>query len=352
MIGDVAAERIDLKRLSRTDVVNSLRVGLHAINEAFLKYAGFPLWSSDLFASGDFLSGSAKWFFDLSSVSDEDFVKKKSSVGDVDLQVDGAAMSIIDGFLGSISAGTKVGNLKFVGFKYAVDQFISLWETDFGQNVQIDFELVEYVGGKPTPWSTFSHSSAWEDLEQGIKGVASKYLMRALTARNSKDLILLKGKKQVPTKVHSTEYVASLKGIRNRLQPVMDGDTHRHIDGLPVYTEVPSVGAKYFTDMDVFFNILFDTNPTDQDLKDVNSFVGMIEITKKYVKDRGEQKRILDRFIEILFGKGAQGLYRGRVGRLQDFREKSVILRYICRELGFNWNQYLPMIKSYYRAYK
>jgi len=76
--------------------------------------------------------------------------------------------------------------------------------------------------------------------------------------------------------------------------------------------------------MDVFFSILFDAQPTDADLKDVNSFVGMINITKKYIKDRSEQQKIVDRFAEILFGAGAQGIYRGREGRLLDFRDKTV----------------------------
>jgi len=352
VLNGIPAERVDLKKLSRTEVVNSLRIGLNAINDAFAKYAGFPLWSSDLFTSGDFLSGSAKWFFDLTSIDDERFKKVKSSVGDVDLQVDGAAQKIIEAFLNSLGTGTKLGTLEYIGNKYSADQYITLWSTDFGQTVQIDFELVEYAGGKPTPWSTFSHSSAWEDLELGIKGAFAKFYMRALTARSTKDIILLKGKKQVPTKTQSTEYVASLKGIRTRLQPVMDGDVHRHLDGLPVYTELPSAGAKYFTDMDVFFSILFDAQPTDADLKDVNSFVGMINITKKYIKDRSEQQKIVDRFAEILFGAGAQGIYRGREGRLLDFRDKTVALRYICKELGLKWDQYLPMIRSYYRSYK
>lgn len=352
VLNGIPAERINLKRVSRTEVVNSLKLGLNTINDEFTKYAGFPLWSSELFSSGDFLSGSSKWFFDLSSIDDIKFTEKKPTVGDVDLQVDGAAEDFVKGFLIQLKPGTVFSTLEYIGHKYSAEQYITLWKTDFGQTVQIDFELVEYINGKPTPWSTFSHSSAWNDLELGIKGVFSKYLLRSLTAKSSKDIILLKGKKQVPIKTHSTDYVASLKGIRNRIQPVMDGSSQRYLENLPVYTEIPSASAKYFTDMEIFFNILFGVKPTDTDLKDVNSFIGMIEIIKRYIKDRNEQQKILNKFVELLFGSDAQSLYRGRAGRLQDFREKTVALRYICKELNFSWTQYLTTIKTYYRAYK
>jgi hypothetical protein len=351
-IGDISAERIDLRKINREKAVKSFEASLLEINTAFQKMPGLPLWSKETLDSLDFLSGSAKHFFDLASIPTNDFVSVKPSVGDIDTKVDGAMADLIEVFLKK-STNKVFGTLKLIGYKKSGDQFITLWQSkDLGINVQVDLELVEFVNGRPTKWSSFSHSSSWDDMKSGIKGVFAKYGHRALAGRTAQPIILLKGKKQTPTKVNASQYTASLKGIRQRIQPVFDPDgKHQMINGLPVYTEIPSKGALFYNDLDVFFSLLFDGRKgTEQDLKDLESFVGIITLLKKYVTNGKEIVQFIERFAELLWGKGAQGLYRGN--RLMDFREKSAAFRLLCSELKYSTKPFLSMIRTYYRGYK
>ena len=344
------AERMDLKKVSRQTMVKSIRTGLKAINAAFEKFSGLPLWDSSLINTGDFLSGSTKAFFDLSSIDDDEFVKYKPSVGDIDLMIDGNMATIAREFLDKTPHGAQFDTLKFIGYKASGDQWITLWETDFGQSVQIDLEHAEFIGGKPSPWSVFSHSSAWEDMQNGIKGVFQKQLFRSLAAKDSKDIIVLKGKKQVPKQVVSSDYTASTKGVRKRIQPILDNSGKQtYMDGLPVYTELPSKGAEYYTDFEIIFSILFSgAKPTPKEIQEMESFGGMIGLINRYLKS-AEKQKVLDRFMEILFGKGAQNLYRS--DKLRDFREKTTAVRVICKEFGISWKKYLPLIKQNYKNY-
>lgn len=356
IIGDVAAKRIDLSKYERENVVRTIEKGLKSINAAFEKFSGFPLWSKELLASLDYLSGSAKHFFDVQKIGTEKFVQHKSSVGDIDTMIDGAAAPILKEFLDKTRPGSLFGTLEYVGYKSSGDQYISLWlakELD-DLPVQIDLELVDYAGGVPTEWSQFSHSSAWDDMEMGIKGAAHKLLYRSITAKSQREAIVLKGKKKTPKKMVVTDYAASLKGVRKRIQPVLDDNGNQLIqDGLPVFNDLPSKDAEYYNDYETVFSILFNSKkkPSVDDIKNIMSFRGLLTLMRKYHSEN-EIKVIVDRFIEILFGKGAQGWYRGKEGRLKDFQEKTTVLRLLSQELGIRWEKYLPMIKSYYRSYR
>lgn len=356
VIGDVAAQRIDLSKYQREKVVATIEKGLNSINRSFEKFAGFPLWSRELLDSLDYLSGSAKHFFDVKSISSGEFVKHKPSVGDIDTMIDGAAAPILKDFLNSTKAGTVFDTLEYVGFKSSGDQYISLWKAKELDDlpIQVDLELVDYANGNPTQWSQFSHSSAWADMEMGIKGAAHKLLYRSITAKSQREAIVLKGKKRTPKKMVITDYAASLKGVRKRIQPVLDGNGNQLIqNGLPVFEELPSKDAEYYNDYETVFSILFDSKKkaSPDDIKNMMSFKGLLVLMRKYLS-RSEVKIIVDRFIEILFGKGAQGWYRGREGRLKDFQEKTTALRVLSQELGLKWERYLPTIRSYYKSYK
>ncbi len=57
--GVASAQKIDLQKIDRTEMVSLLSVGLDLINKAFEKRTGLPLWNDELFKSRKFLSGSA-----------------------------------------------------------------------------------------------------------------------------------------------------------------------------------------------------------------------------------------------------------------------------------------------------
>ena len=81
------ATRIDLTKVSRTNVVSKLLQSLAKINEAYKKKFKMEMWSKKAFNSLSFLSGSAKHFFDISTFKDDKFVDVKPTVGDIDLSL-------------------------------------------------------------------------------------------------------------------------------------------------------------------------------------------------------------------------------------------------------------------------
>lgn len=353
MIGDIAADRINLNNIPRKDIVKEIGSGLEAISKQFEEEHGLSLWNNTLLRSKEFLSGSSLHLFDLRGISDEDFTKHKPTVGDIDTQVDGNMKSTIDKFLKNLAAGTKVGPLVYVGAKPSGDQFITLWTVPaFGINVQIDMELVSFHNGKPTPWSSFSHGSAWEDLKLNIKGVFQKYLLRSFQARTAKDVIIqpktARGKEKV---IRKSEHAFSLKGLRVRMTPVLNAQGEQVFkNGMPVYTENDSATADYITDLDVLFASFFGVKGSKAEVDMMGSFAGLVALMKKYMT-KSEQKQVLDGFANVMFEKGAQGLVRG--DPRADYDTKMIAFKYIVNQLGLGKiEDYQPMIDTYYKSYK
>jgi len=350
-IGDVEAERIDLSKLDRRSIITRSGRTLKMVNLRFQKKYGVPIWNKELFDSKEFLSGSAFHFFNK-AIPDEVFRKYKNTVGDIDTQVDKAQEKQIKEFLDSI-VGQKFGYVSFVGYKTSAGQFITLWAFSSPKiNIQIDLELVDFAKGKPTEWSQFSHSSAWEDLEAGIKGVFQKYLLRALTTRTLRDIILLKGKKETPNKIKSTDLAFSVtQGLRVKIEPVMENGKHKMMDGLPVYKEIPTKQSTYVNDLKQMFEILFGVAPSAKDLKDFGSFVGGIQLAKQHFTAQ-ELGTLIYGFAYTLWGPGAQGLYRGDGER--DKNEKMVAFNKMVNVLHvpYDHTSIDRMRADYYKGYK
>jgi len=353
MIGDIAANRIELKNIDRQAVVKEVGAGLQAITKQFEAEHGLPLWNDALLKSKEFLSGSSLHLFDTRGISDEDFTKHKPTVGDIDTQVDGNMKAMIDKFLKNLPAGSKVGPLVYVGSKPSGDQIITLWTVPaFNINVQIDLEMVDFHNGKPTPWSSFSHGSAWEDLKLGIKGVFQKYLLRAFQARTAKDVVIqpksARGKEKV---IRKSELAFSLKGLRVRMTPVLnDRGEQVFKNGMPVYTENDSATAEYITDLDVLFASFFGTKGSKAEVAMMGSFAGLVDLMSKYM-NQTDQKKVLDGFANVMFEKGAQGLVRG--DPRADYGTKMIAFRHIVDQLGIGKiEDYQPMIDAYYKSYK
>lgn len=350
-IGDVAAERIDLTKIDRNSIVTRINRTLQMVNLQFQKKYGLPLWNKELFASKKFLSGSAFHFFNK-AIPTPEFVKYKNTVGDIDTQCDLAQESNIKEFLDSIT-GKKFGYVSFVGYKSSAGQFITLWAFDQPKiNIQIDMELVDFANGKPTEWSQFSHSSDWADMKEGIKGVFQKYILRAMTTKTLREIIVLKGKKEVPTKVISTDLAFSVgQGLREKLTPVMDGDKHRTIDGLQVYKEIPTKSSTYINDLKIMFEVLFGVSPKPVELEMFGSFVGCLQLVKKHFSQQ-EQAKVVDGFAYTLWGPAGQGLYRGNPEL--DQREKMAAFLKMTDTLGVKYDHVKidKMRVEYYERYK
>lgn len=134
---DQEAEEIDLKIHNRDFMVNQLRRLLTAQNESFKSAYGRYIWEPALLKSGKMFSGSSLQFFDIESVSTQDFMNKlkKVKVGDIDTQIDQSIGSEVTAWLKSI-IGQRIGNGTFLGFNSSLS---SIWKLeDPPVRVQID----------------------------------------------------------------------------------------------------------------------------------------------------------------------------------------------------------------------
>lgn len=340
-IGDVEATRINLKEVDRKDIVRMLDRSLSAINLHFQRVVGKPLWVRELFKSKQFLSGSSLHFFNR-AIPDNVFRTLKPTVGDIDTQIDKNLTNEVKQYLDSIQ-GKKLGYLTFVGYKTSAGQFITLWTIDkYNLNIQIDLEMVDYEDNKPTSWSSFSHSSSWDDIQANVKGVFHKYILRALTSKSMREITLLKGKKETPTKIMTGDHSFSVAlGLRKKLQAT---------ETPGVYRELATKDSVYDTDLNSIFKTLFGKEPEGSELKDFESFVGTLKLIKKYFSTK-EVENVIFGFGSLLWGKGAQGLVRG--DPKEDYETKRVAYDLMLKTLGKKSPKVVEdLIKPYYDSYK
>lgn len=341
-----AANRIDLKTIKRSEIVLDLSTALIAINAAFRKMTGFALWDLALLRSRKFLSGSAFHFFNIKEIDDETFSAVKDSVGDIDIQVNGLHAEFIRKFL-EHTRGQKFGDLTLLDYKATGDTYIALYKSKkYGINIQVDYELVSFEGGKPTPWSAFSRSSAWEDLLQGIKGVAHKFIFRALSAKDLKEVLILpktpKGKEKI---IVAAENTFSPSGFRVKLKPVLINGKQEIRDGRLVFQELSTEETGFVTELGAIFKAYFGKTPTPQEENAMGSFLGVLGLIKKYYT-KAEQLAVANGFVNTLWSKSAQRLYRDDNER--DLKEKTTMLMVLCRELGLDPRKWDHQKEVYY----
>ena len=213
------AQKMDMSKIDRNDLINEFKKAFRALNAlvASNSKSHEPLWTEEEFKSvenGKAFNGSSKWLFHVDtadlSISNDEFKAKKPHVGDIDITV--PKNRIVDLFhtLDAIETsetvnpiGTKLGesNIYYIGhnklspsedsqinavFRYPVEG------TDYIAFPQVDFEPSTYEDGTPSEWDGFAHSSHWDDIKIGLKGVAHKYGMNILAQLASKDFSLSK----------------------------------------------------------------------------------------------------------------------------------------------------------------
>jgi hypothetical protein len=359
--GKHQAQTIDLKVHNRGFIVPVLNNLLLAINNSFRISQGIELWSPNNLKSRKFLSGSSLHFFNT-DISDEEFTRLKPKVGDIDTQINKDAEPQIAAWLND-SVGKVIGNGKLIGFSKGNEQFSSMWElTDPPIKVQIDLEFVDYTEkGEPTDWAGFSHSSSWEDLNQGIKGVFHKFIIQSLAKLTVQDFLLRKlvgrGKarteQDVPTTDSMLSFAVSSKeggGLRPKYEPAVDAKGRPVVvDGMPVMKALPAAG--YVKDIASIFQSIFDKRINKATLKKVLpktwSFVGILDIMN-LVLNQDEKQQVLNAFIEKLFAPGAQGLYKGDPQR--DLSEKNAALNYALKVLKIKAPENLEQMRQDYVA--
>lgn len=199
------AEKIELRsgritrQALRADVIEMLKV----LDREFERDHGHPLWSheqrDDILGSGFAFNGSsAHLFAPPETMSDEKFIEFKPTVGDIDLMVPLSTENELFRTLNRLEDRQLTPKIAYVGHNkkspHGLDQINALfaytWDPSAPEGegdtfFQIDFEFSEFEGGRPTDWAKFSHSSAWRDIEMGVKGLAHKMLLFSLASVKS-----------------------------------------------------------------------------------------------------------------------------------------------------------------------
>ena len=354
------AQHIDLKVHNRAYIVPILDNLLQSINNLYAQQYQTPLWEPNLLKQKTFLSGSSLHFFNT-DIPDDEFTRVKPKVGDIDTQVNKELEGNLEQFL-TANQGKVMGPAKFLGFQRGNEQFSGLWEfTDPPIKVQIDLEFVAYDKKGPTQWSQFSHSSSWDDLQAGIKGVFHKFLIQSFTSLTNQDFILRKfvgrgkarAEQDFPTTDNMFSFAVSSKeggGLRAKYEPVLDEKGRPLvIDNLPVMRPLKAEG--YEQDLSKIFATIFGSRVNSAQLKKLMpktwSFVGLLDLMN-VVLDPEEKEHVIDNFVNKLFAPGAQGLYKNDPDR--DVVEKNAALNQMLAILKVSAPANLEQMRQDYKA--
>lgn len=386
------ADKMDLKQIPRKVLVDEMVKVLEEINTLFKKKTGEKLWNNfSVITSGKALNGSSASLFNK-DITDEEFTKHKPKVGDIDITFPGEFMGQLWELLNDIEGKQLTPMIKYLGHKNSnmnpeaaknqaqINAIFEIKTPNYTINSQIDFEASEYENDAPTEWASFSHNSDWADIKSGFKGVAHKFALLNLARAQSKldgiQVLTLKNAEKVaeltkseyesgkPIKVSTSKEYANptnlafsvAKGIRTKFAPVLFKDGEQMmIDGKPVFYEKSSKTDKYVTNLETQFEMIFQKQPTGNDMKLFSSFVGLVELMKKY----STKKIISDFFFNQLVSKtlfcanGCQGLERNNPEG--DLEIKGAMVNYLYDNFTYLKKYKSDVdaaIEEYYKNYK
>ena len=314
------ADEIDLAVHKRGYIVPILDKLLNDINSAFYSQTKKPIWNPQLLQSKEFLGGSSLHFFNTTGISDKEFTKYKPKVGDIDTQCNKELEPEIRQFLTNMNH-KQIGDSTFLGFSQGNEQYNGLFQLqDPPIKIQIDFEFGSYDAETDSPdeWFKFSHSSEWNDIQAGVKGVFHKWIYRALTAAHGSikhQVDVLKTKTNIKPNVDDNDLsfaVASGKGggLSQKYEPYIHtdpatGEKKTHDQNVPYKRLIPSGERNYIQKLDQQFYYFFGKHPEGDDSQLQKSFLGTLDLINRYI-DPAVKDKIFQAFIDICFEPGAQ----------------------------------------------
>lgn len=217
---------------------------------------------------------------------------------------------------------------------------------------------------RPTQWAKFSHSSSFEDAKAQIKAVHHKYLIRALvggaslrediviaTPTSTYDNVKLSG-----NKAHALPRMLKFsvgRGIRVAYEPLLNPHTNKivEIDGKQVYKEIPSKDSTYETVIENIYKLAFrQLRGHEDDVKLFHSFVGVVELMKKFLSKR-ELQDTHDRYIDLLWSSGPERGQELEVGNAElDFQVKNAGYQKFVKEFKVK-DVSQKYVDAYYKNY-
>lgn len=195
-----------------------------------------------------------------------------------------------------------------------------------------------------------------------IKAVHHKFLIRSLVGGASyRDDIVISTPKSTPDNITLTKskdhmYPRMLKfsvdrGIREAYEPLIKDGKNIIIDGKKVYRPLSTSESVFVTNVKDIFKLSFQREPTSNDIELFNSFVGVIELMKKYFTPE-QIKGTSDRYIELLWGfTRDRGQELERDDPEGDLRVKEAGYEYFIKELLLP-DERKDFITEYYKDYR
>lgn len=167
-VGEHSASPFKVTAQNRSARVDHIHGMLHDLNSSFKKEHGY-----DLFHNGKpHFGGSSMQLMDK-NIPNADFAKHKPVVGDVDVHI---PHEHGDKLHAHLKPGSKFGRYTVVGTKKHGIDVSAVMKHENGEHHQIDF-----VKGKHGPEEqSFLHSSHWDDVKRGVKGMHHKILINAV----------------------------------------------------------------------------------------------------------------------------------------------------------------------------
>lgn len=362
------AEPLDLTQFNRDLIVKEFIKLFDHINTLYENRYQIPLWIKfDIIESGYAFNGSSEHLFNK-NITNEEFVKYKLKIGDIDITVDREKNKNLFNLLCDLEGKQLTPSIKYIGQNkmYCFGQINAVFEFKMEERttfVQVDFEFVDYVNDRPSEFSKFSHSANWEDIKLGFKGFHHKFLLINLVraiSENDNIIVLTKKSKEEPIGYKSKKgdeiprmMAFSIdRGLRKKYKPIYYRDELLIIENKIAYKELETIESNYIQDInDIFSEIFEKKNFKDGYSLRFESFVGLFDLIKENF-NLSIIRKLYKYLIDNLWGKNAQGLVRNDPE--SDYRIKLKIINHFKSKLPFidsEFNDY-SLIENYYKNYK
>lgn len=324
---DAYADKADFRNLNRAIFKKHFIAVFKELDNEHNRMFGEPIWDprqrNSILMSGEAFNGSSEHLF--GDIKDEEFIKYKPLVGDVDLTVPEEKLKTIFELLSSLEEQKITSQVTYIGqnrSRLQGEQINALFAYQPTLDVepifiQIDFEGVVYEeNGRPEEFSKFGHSSSWNDIKIGIKGVFHKYILRSLASIVStrQNVVLLTPTSPLSPpekiKVKKTTSPAQLLsfsvayGLRtNATQQFLPNGEPLIVGDKLAFKEIPTSESNYERSKSSIYTLLFGVEPEENDLTLFDSYVGILELLNKNLNDSQIENVFLDMVQDKFFGK-------------------------------------------------
>jgi hypothetical protein len=354
------ATKVDISKLGRSEFVGEFLKVFAYINGKFKREHGKPLWDDfGVVDSGFAFNGSSESLFDK-NIDDETFLQHKPVVGDIDIIIPRDKLKPLFELLEKLEGKNITSEVTYLGQNKKTQhghQINAVFEYK-GYKPQIDFEGSEYIDSKPSDFAKFGHSSDWEDVKKGFKGLFHKFwLMTLVATMSAREDVILATPASTPEKIRKKKMTSIPKelsfsvdrGLRIKIAPMLDEHGNQvELEDKKVYKELPTASSSYEQNIENIFKLVFDKTPDGNDLKKFKSFVGLVELSKKHI-DSEVTRVAFESTLKMLWAPGAQGL---EVNNPElDSEIKTKMVEYLISEFGFTgYDEKINKMRDEYKA--